>query len=47
MLHWLVGSCRVLGLNGQNWMLLIAGALAVYLAVYFGALALKRRRNLL
>lgn len=32
MLHWLVGSCRVLGLNGQNWMLVIAGALVVYLA---------------
>ncbi len=27
MLHWLVGSCRVFGLNGQNWMLVIAGAL--------------------
>lgn len=32
MLHWLVGSCRVLGLDAQNWMLVIAGALAVYLA---------------
>jgi hypothetical protein len=39
MLHWLVGSCRVLGLDGQNWMLLIAGVLAVY----FAALALTRR----
>ncbi len=40
MLHWLVGSCRVFGLDGQNWMLLIAGALAVY----FFVLALLRRR---
>ena len=45
MLHWLVGSYRVLGLNGQNWMLVIAGAFAVYLAVYFGVLALNRRRH--
>ncbi len=35
MLQWLVGSCRVLGLNGQNWMLVIAGALAVYLVVLY------------
>lgn len=42
MLHWLVGSCRVLGLNGQNWMLVIAGALAVYCAVL---LIIRRRRQ--
>ena len=47
MLHWLVGSCRMLGLDGQNWMLVIAGAFAVYLAVYFGLSALKRHRHLL
>jgi LPXTG-motif cell wall-anchored protein len=41
MLHWLVGSCRVLGLDGQNWMLVIAGALGVYAA----ALLLIRRRR--
>jgi hypothetical protein len=33
MLHWLTGSCRVFGLNGQNWMLVIAGALAAYIVV--------------
>lgn len=32
MLQWLTGSCQVLGLNGQNWMLVIAGALVVYCA---------------
>ncbi len=41
MLHWLVGSCRVLGLNAQNWMLVIAAGLAIY----FAALALLRRRH--
>lgn len=41
MLHWLVGSCRVLGLDGQNWMLVIAGAFVVYLA----ALAIVRHRR--
>jgi len=41
MLHWLTGNCRVLGLDGQNWMFVMAGALAVYFAV----LALVRRRH--
>ena len=41
MLHWLVGSCHVFGLNAQNWMLVIAGALVVYLI----GLALLRRRH--
>jgi hypothetical protein len=41
MLHWLVGSCRVLGLNAQNWMLVIAGAFVVY----FAALALLRHHR--
>ncbi len=41
MLHWLTGNCRVFGLNGQNWMLVIAGALVVYFVV----LALLRRRH--
>lgn len=41
MLHWLVGSCRVFGLDGQNWMLVIAGALVAYVA----ALALIRRHR--
>jgi hypothetical protein len=41
MLLWLTGGCRVFGLNGQNWMLVIAGALAVY----FVALALLRLRR--
>lgn len=41
MLRWLVGSYEVFGLDGQNWMLVIAGAFAVYLA----ALALIRRHR--
>jgi hypothetical protein len=41
MLYWLVDTCRVLGLNAQNWMLVIAGAFAAYLA----ALALLRHRH--
>lgn len=41
MLHWLTGGCRVFGLDGQNWMLVIAGAVAVY----FVALALLRLRR--
>ena len=40
MLQWLVGSCQVLGLNGQNWMLVIAGALVVYCLALF---VLRRR----
>jgi len=39
MLQWLVDSSRVLGLDTQNWMLVIAGALVAYLT----ALALIRR----
>lgn len=41
MLKWLVGSCEVLGLSGQNWMLVIAGALIVYCV----ALCVVRRRR--
>ncbi len=41
MQHWLTGDCRVFGLDGQNWMLVIAGALAAYGA----ALAVLRRRR--
>lgn len=29
-LNWLVGTCRVFGLRGQNWMLLLFAALAAY-----------------
>jgi hypothetical protein len=42
MLHWLTGGCRVFGLDGQNWMVVIAGALAVYFAVL---VVLRRRRH--
>ena len=31
MLSWLVRSCDVFGLHGQNWMLLIAALFALYL----------------
>lgn len=32
MLNWLVGSCDILGLRGQNWMLLIGALFALYIA---------------
>jgi hypothetical protein len=41
MLQWLVDSFPVLGLRGQNWMLVSAGALVVYCAV----LIVLRRRS--
>ena len=40
MLEWLVGNCRVLGISGQNWMLVVLGALAIYIVT----LLLMRRR---
>jgi hypothetical protein len=41
MLNWLTGNCDLLGFNGQNWMLLLAGGLLVYIAV----LVIGRRRQ--
>lgn len=41
MSGWLVDNFRVLGLHGQNWMLVFAGALVAYLS----ALALMRHRR--
>jgi hypothetical protein len=41
MLNWLVGNCDLFGLAGQNWMLLIGGALLLYVAM----LAMARRRR--
>ncbi|HEU5019047.1 MAG TPA: hypothetical protein VFT69_13880 [Pseudolabrys sp.] len=35
-LDWLVGNCRIFGLHGQNWMLLLVAALVTYaLILYF------------
>ena len=31
MLHWLVGNCDLFGFNAQNWMLVVTGALVLYL----------------
>jgi hypothetical protein len=33
MLNWLTGNCDLLGFNGQNWMLVLAGGLLAYIAV--------------
>jgi len=40
-LDWLTENCRLLGLNGQNWMLIVGGGLLIYV----GALALERHRK--
>jgi hypothetical protein len=41
MLNWLTGNCEFFGLAGQNWMLLVAGGLLLYIAV----LAIGQRRQ--
>jgi hypothetical protein len=41
MLDWLVDDIDLFGQNGQNWMLLIGGALLLYLAV----MVIARRRD--
>lgn len=41
MLNWLTGNCWIFGLRGQNWMLLLAGGMLVYIAI----LAYARRRQ--
>jgi hypothetical protein len=33
MLNWLTGNCELFGLAGQNWMLVFAGGLSLYIAV--------------
>jgi hypothetical protein len=41
MLNWLTGNCELFGLTGQNWMLVVAGGLLLYIA----ALAIGHRRE--
>ena len=41
MLNWLTGNFELFGLPGQNWMLVVAGGLLLYIAV----LAIGRRRH--
>ena len=41
MLNWLTGTCELFGLTGQNWMLVVAGGLLLYIAV----LAIGQRRQ--
>lgn len=41
MLNWLTGNCELFGLAGQNWMLVVAGGLLLYIVV----LAIGRRRQ--
>jgi hypothetical protein len=38
--NWLTDNCWLLGLAGQNWMLVVGGGLLIYI----GALAIARRR---
>jgi hypothetical protein len=40
MLYWLVGNCELFGYPVQNWMLVAAGALALYVLM----LAVTRQR---
>lgn len=40
MLNWLTGNCELFGFSGQNWMVVMAAALLVYIA----ALAIGRRQ---
>jgi len=28
---WLTGNCWLFGMSGQNWMLVVAGGLAIYI----------------
>jgi hypothetical protein len=41
MLNWLTSSCELFGVTGQNWMLVVAGGLLLYIV----ALAISRRRQ--
>ncbi len=41
MLNWLTGNCELFGLTGQNWMLVVAGGLLLYI----GVLAIGQRRQ--
>ena len=40
-MDWLVGNFDLFGLPGQNWMLVVAGVVAIYVAM----LAIGRRRQ--
>ena len=42
MLDWLTGNCELFGFAGQNWMLVVAGGLLLYIAL----LAIGQRRQL-
>lgn len=41
MLNWLTGNCELFGVTGQNWMLVVAGGVLLYIAV----LAISHRRQ--
>jgi hypothetical protein len=43
MLNWLVGNSNLFGLPVQNWMLLVGGALALYILTL--VVARQRRAN--
>ncbi len=37
MLGWLVGNCELLGITAQNWMVVAAGALVLYVLALLAA----------
>jgi hypothetical protein len=41
MLNWLTGNCELFGSTGQNWMLVVAGGLLLYIVM----LAISYRRQ--
>jgi LPXTG-motif cell wall-anchored protein len=41
MLNWLVGDCKLFGVAGQNWMLVVGGGLLLCIAV----LVIAQRRQ--
>lgn len=44
MKSWLVAQCDLFGLSGQNWMLLVAGGMLVYIAILIVARQIQPRR---
>jgi hypothetical protein len=45
MLDWLTASCWLFGLAGQNWMLLVGGGLAIYIAALIFVQRQQARRQ--
>jgi len=43
MKSWLVAQCQLFGLPGQNWMLLVAAGLLVYIAILIATRQIRPR----